>query len=99
MTLNVLALEIELRFPHSQSLKAKRAMLRPIVDGVRHRFAVAIAEVGHQDSWQRAAVGVSAVSGSTSHLVDLVDKVERFVWSQADVEVLSAERHWLEAES
>jgi uncharacterized protein YlxP (DUF503 family) len=98
MALNVLTLEVELRFPHSLSLKAKRAILRPIVEGARNRFAVAIAEVDHQDSWQRATLGVAAVSGESSHVVDIVDKVDRFIWSHTDVEILSTSRHWLEAE-
>ena len=41
-------------FPQSRSLKAKRAAIRPIVDGLRHRFRISVAEVDHQDQWQRA---------------------------------------------
>jgi uncharacterized protein YlxP (DUF503 family) len=97
--MHVLAMRIELRFPSAGSLKAKRACLRPLLDGGRQRFPVAMAEVDHLDSWQRSAVGVSAVSGSATMAAQLIDDVERFVWSMPDLEVLSAERHWLELES
>jgi uncharacterized protein YlxP (DUF503 family) len=88
--MHVLAMQIELRFPAAQSLKAKRALLRPIVDG---------AEVDHQDTWQRSSVGVSIVSASATKADELMDEVERFVWSHPDLEVLSAERQWMEMET
>lgn len=94
--MHVLAMRVELRFPAAQSLKAKRALLRPIVDGARHRFNVALAEVDHQDIWQRSAVGVSVVSATATTAAQLMDEVERFVWAHPEVEVLSAEREWME---
>lgn len=97
--MHVLAMRLELRFPHAQSLKHKRAALRPVLDGGRHRFPVAMAEVDHHDSWQRAAVGVSAVSESATKVAQLIDDVERFVWSLPDLEVLAADRHWLEIDA
>ena len=82
--------------PASQSLKAKRAAIKPIIDGARHRFPISVAEVEHHEQWQRAGIGVAAVSSSISHLEEILDAVDRFVWSHPDVEVLSAERSWLE---
>lgn len=90
------SLRIELHVPASGSLKAKRAELRPILDGVRHRFRVAAAEVDHQDTWQRATLGFAAVSSSPGQVVDVLDEVERFVWSRPGIEVLDARRAWIE---
>lgn len=86
----------DLHVPQARSLKAKRAAIRPIVDGCRHRFAVSIAEVGYQDQWQRAEVAVAAVASSASHLDDILGSVDRFVWSQPDIEVLDTERRHVE---
>jgi len=55
-----------------------------------------VAAVEHHEQWQRAGIGVAAVSSSISHLEEILDAVDRFVWSHPDVEVLSAERSWLE---
>lgn len=90
------AVRFDLHVPASRSLKAKRAAIRPIVDGLRHRFAVSVAEVDFLDQWQRAAIGVAVVSGSVSHLEDVLANVERFVDAAADVEVIEVERTWLE---
>ena len=73
-------------------------MVKPIVEGVRRRYGVAVAEVEHQDQWQRAGIGVAAVGSSPAHVADILDAVERFVWSRPDVQVLSIERTWLDGE-
>ena len=75
------ALRFDLHVPASRSLKAKRAAVRPIVDTLRHRYHVSVAEVDHQDLWQRAAIAVAVVAESDHHLEEVLDTVERFVRS------------------
>jgi uncharacterized protein len=86
----------DLHVPESRSLKAKRAAIRPIVDGLRHRFPVAVAEVDHLDQWQRAAIGVAVVSGTVAQVEQVLDSVERFVDTAAGVELIDIDRGWLE---
>ena len=62
-------------------------MLRPILDGARHRFGVAASEVGQQDLWQSAELGFSAVASTVGPRGEVLDNVERFVWSFPEVEV------------
>ena len=90
------ALRFDLHVPASRSLKAKRAAVRPIVDTLRHRFHVSVAEVDHQDLWQRAAIAVAVVAESNHHLEEVLDTVERFVRSSTEVEVLDTEMAYLE---
>jgi uncharacterized protein len=92
----VLALEAQLHMNACHSLKEKRAVIRPIVDGARHRFGVASAEVDFQDTWQRSSLGFAIVGASAGHLTEVMDEVERFVWSHPEVAVLSMERSWIE---
>ena len=84
--------------PASRSLKAKRATIRPIVDGLRHRFRISVAEVGHQDQWQRATVAVAVVAESEHRVRELLDAAERFVAGAPDVELLGTEVAWLESD-
>lgn len=90
------AMSVDLRLPSCRSLKDKRAVISPILDGARRRHQVAAAEVGEQDKWQRAALAFAAVAGSLGHLEQVLDAVERFVWSFPEVEVLSVHRAWVE---
>ena len=71
-------------------------MVKTILHGANNRFGVAAAEVGHHDKWQRAGLGFAVVSSAESHASDVLDEVERFVWSFPEVEVLGADRAWLE---
>lgn len=90
------AVRFDLHLPHAHSLKDKRAIIRPILEGCRRRYQVAAAEVDHQDAWQRAGLAVSTVSGTAGQVAAVLDRVERFVWSFPEVEVLGAECRWLE---
>lgn len=72
--------------------------LRPLVEQLRTGLGVSVAEVEHQDTWQRCSLGVAMVSGDVATVEQLADQVERIVWARADTEVLSIERHWLEVD-
>jgi uncharacterized protein len=96
--LHACTLTIDLRLPHSQSLKAKRSTVKHLVEASRSRFAVAAAEVGFQEHWQRSELGFAAVSGSPEMVESVLDAVERFVWSHPEVEVVAESRDWLETE-
>jgi len=91
---HVAVVQLELHIPTSRSLKEKRAVLRPIVEGIRHRFQISVAEVGYQDKWQRALIGMAVVSDSYGHAVEVVDNVERWVWRKPEVEVTRFDTEW-----
>jgi hypothetical protein len=92
----VCALRIELRLPGVHSLKEKRAVIRPIIDGARSRHRVAAAETAQQELWQRAELGMAIVGATPGHVREVAEAVERFVWSFPEVEVLAIERSWLD---
>ena len=88
----------ELHVPASRSLKAKRAAIKPIVDGLRHRFRLSVAEVDHHDTWQRAAIAVAVVAADHRHVSEVLDAVERFVSAGADVDLLDVDVTWLDVD-
>ena len=87
---------VDLRLPQSHSLKEKRAVVKTILQGAVRRFGVAAAEVDHQDKWQRAALGFAYVSGTAAHAREVLDAVERFVWSFPEAEVVDVRVRWQE---
>ncbi len=58
----VAAARVELRVHGSRSLKEKRGVVQSIKQRVRNRFNVAVAEVGGQDTWQIAVIGLATVA-------------------------------------
>jgi uncharacterized protein YlxP (DUF503 family) len=95
----VAALTVDLHLPLVHSLKEKRAVLKPILEGAHRRYRVASAELAHQDSWQRATLGFAAVASTEGHAEEVLAAVERFVWSFPEVDVLDATRAWLEVDA
>jgi uncharacterized protein YlxP (DUF503 family) len=89
---------MDLRLPASGSLKAKRTVIKHVVETSKSRFGIAAAEVGYQDRWQRSELGFAAVAGSHRHVEEVLDTVERFVWSHPEIEVVAQQRWWLETE-
>ena len=89
-------LTYELHLPHAHSLKEKRAVITPILEGARRRHRVAAAEVDHQDTWQRAALAFATVSGEERMAKAVLDEVDRFVWSFPEVDVIDQRVRWLE---
>jgi len=92
----VLALGVDLHLPECRSLKAKRSVLRPLLEALRRPPAVAAAEVADQDKWQRARLGIVAVAASVTQADELIDAAERVLWTRPDVQVLAVERSWMD---
>ncbi|MDI5965318.1 DUF503 domain-containing protein [Streptantibioticus silvisoli] len=74
------------------SLKQKRSVVRPILAELHRRYAVAVAEVGDQDLYRRAEIGLSSVSGDHGHLSGLLDACERWMADRPEVDLLSVRR-------
>ena len=70
---------LELQFPGSASLKDKRRVLQSLLARLRNEFNVSVAEVGHQDAWQRATVAVACVSSSGTYARGLLERVAETV--------------------
>ncbi|RKQ63379.1 hypothetical protein C7457_0250 [Thermovibrio guaymasensis] len=72
-------LEIELHIPHAHSLKEKRSVVKRVVERLKGKFNVSVSEIGKQDSWQEAVIGVVTL-GTSKKIVDAtLEKVVSFV--------------------
>ena len=78
----------DLRIPGCTSLKEKRSVVKGLTQGIRGKFNVAVAEVDHQDQWQRTTIAVSAVAGEGYQLKKVAHEVEKFVMRQPAVELI-----------
>jgi uncharacterized protein YlxP (DUF503 family) len=75
----VALLLVHLHFPEAGSLKAKRKDLASVKAQLHGRMGVAVAEVDHQDLWQRSTLAAAMTGGSLSTLEHAADRVERFL--------------------
>ena len=80
---------IALRMPQNGSLKDKRQIIRSVIQRTRNQFAVAIAEVGGQDAWSFAELGLSYVSNDARHAEEVIAKAIRSIEeARLDAEVV-----------
>jgi uncharacterized protein YlxP (DUF503 family) len=93
MHIGLLILEIHL--PASSSLKDKRQALQSLQRRLRNRFNLSIAEVDHQELWQRATLAVVSVSGRREILDRLFDKIVSETERTVPGEVIRADREFL----
>ena len=84
MSGHVVVLRIHLHFPHAGSLKAKRAELKSVKAALHQRLGAAVAEVDHQDTWQRSTLIAVVCAGALQQAEQAADGVQR--WLDAHLE-------------
>jgi uncharacterized protein YlxP (DUF503 family) len=72
------ALRVELRIPDAHSLKEKRGKLKPVIAELKRQYGVSVAEVDHQDLWQRATLGIAVVAPQAGQLHRLAHSLEKY---------------------
>lgn len=74
------------------SLKEKRRIVRSLVDKIGKSSHMGIAEVGNNDYWKSAILGITCVSSSEGEADNLITKASRIIES-AGIEIMSEERN------
>lgn len=69
-------LTLELAIEHAQSLKDRRQAVRSLKEKLRHSFNISIAELDDVLVWNRATLGIAAISRSPSYLAGQLREVE-----------------------
>ena len=84
---------VQLRLDGNHSLKGKRSALRPLLARLHREFNVAAAEVGHQDDWDAAEIGLAAVGNERAHVDQVLQRAvtwienSRLEWQLVDYEI------------
>jgi len=84
-------LELDVLLGQVDSLKYKRAVIRPVIARLR-RLEVAVTEGGDTDRHRRALIGVATISGDHAQVQRVLDTCERQVAGELEIELLSAHR-------
>ncbi|MFC1534815.1 DUF503 domain-containing protein [Thermodesulfobacteriota bacterium] len=81
---------IELYLHDNRSLKGKRKILRSMVDKIKNKFNVAIAEIGSNDKWQKIELGISTVGNDKRHVDSSLNNVLAFLESLYLAEIIDS---------
>jgi len=82
---------VELHLPDVGSLKGKRHALKGLKEKLRQRFELSVAEVDHQDLWQRATLALAYVSGDSRHANEVISKAVDFIEDNLDGYITNVE--------
>lgn len=85
---------IDLFIPEAYSLKDKRSVVKSVIERLRHRFNLSVAEVGALDQLQHAEIAVAVVGNDTAVLHSLLMKTIHFVEIQGRAELIGTEIEW-----
>jgi uncharacterized protein len=88
-------LTLDLHFPGARSLKDKRSALRSLETRIRNKFNVSVAEVEHQDLWQRSRLAVVTVNTDHGHLDSTLSAIVSEAAGARDIELLDVNRELL----
>lgn len=94
-SVNVALCLVRLHLPAVGSLKEKRMVLRSLKDRLRDHYNISVAEVEHQDLWQRATLGIVGISSDRGPLERTFAAIQEEIEQRAPGEVLSCEVEYL----
>ena len=72
----VAVLKVSLSIPHAVSLKDKRRVLKSVKDKLRNKYNVSVAEIGDQDIWKTAQLGIAVVSNDSTYANGVISRVQ-----------------------
>ena len=87
----VAAARLTLIIPENDSLKGKRKVVRSLIEKARHKFDAAMAEVGDNNLWRKAQVGVALVGNDPQLLEARIQQIMKFIENQYVVEIIDSQ--------
>ncbi|HEY7849096.1 MAG TPA: DUF503 domain-containing protein [Ktedonobacterales bacterium] len=80
--------QVTIRLFQSDSLKDKRQVTRSVLARLRDKFEVSAAEVGEQERWNLAELGIACVSGDARHAQEVVERAVHYIeQTRPDIEL------------
>ncbi len=82
---------ITLRLHDCRSLKAKRKIVKSMINRLRNNFNASVAEVGSNDIYQKAEIGFSLVGNDAGLINSKIDKLFNLAEDMGLAEIVDTE--------
>ncbi|MBM7867327.1 DUF503 family protein [Heliobacterium gestii] len=83
--------EVSLHIHGVDSLKGKRRVLKSIIERLRGKFNISVAEVDQHDLWQASVIGLAIVSNDRTHIRQVLDAAVRQIEGSGEVDVVAVD--------
>ena len=88
-------LTLKLHLPESENLKQKRSVLKSLMDRLKNRFNVSVAEVEDRDLWQSTVIVFAHVNTDKKHADSTLSSILNLVESENDLQVVDVQTEFL----
>lgn len=95
--MKILLMSVTLRASWSHSLKEKRMVVKSIVQKLKNKFNISVAEVARQDIHHIIVIGLAGICGSTSQRDSTMEHIITFIESNTDAEIIAIEKESIES--
>jgi len=90
--MKVLLMTVTLRASWSHSLKEKRMVVRSLVQKLKNKFNISVAEVAEQDIHQTIVIGIAGICGTLSQLDSTMENIITFIECNTDAEIINIQK-------
>ena len=94
-TAHIALLMLDLHIPEARSLKDKRSVLKSIKDKLSNNFNISISEIGEQDKWQRAVLGVTMIANDKKYVESTLSKIRDKADLHPRASIIDSNLEWL----
>ena len=79
---------LKIRTYESKSLKDKRRVIKSLIERLKSRYNISIAEVGLNESWQTSIIGLAYVSNDGRRAQEILSKIIDFIDKDSRLEII-----------
>ena len=90
--MKILLMKVTLRAPWSHSLKEKRMVVKSILQKLKNKFNISVAEVADQDIHQTIVIGIAGICGTLSQLDSTMENIITFIECNTDAEIIDIQK-------
>lgn len=90
--MNILIMEVTLRASWVHSLKEKRMVVKSIVQKLKNKFNISVAEIENQDIHNTIVVGIAGICANSAQLDSTMEHIITFIECNTDAEIVHIEK-------
>lgn len=90
--MKILVMKVTLRASWVHSLKEKRMIVKSIVQRLKNKFNISVAEVEEQDIHQTIVIGISGICGTSAQVDSTMENVITFIECNTDAEIVDIQK-------
>ena len=90
--MKILVMKVTLRASWVHSLKEKRMIVKSIVQRLKNKFNISVAEVEEQDIHQTIVIGISGICGTSAQVDSTMENIITFIECNTDAEIVGIQK-------